>query len=343
MVTLQQTAILKAPERFFINGWWVRSASEKRIDLISPVTEEKLISYPDATHMDMDRAVSAARMAFEEGPWPRMSARDSAACLRRVAVLISERLEEIASARTMQIGAPIGLTRKLAPQNATLFSHHADLIEGYPFTDIRHRNDGGEVWALRDGCQTRARNPAGSLYPGRVQKGRGPAARGVQPCPRCARRGRLPSAPPRCGKSGLYRLTPCGQAYHARLRRQAGAGLSGIGGQIRRCAAARCRFRTGIALTDGLFHADHRAGLFLAHTAFGARSPQARISGYVRASGSGAEPGQSRPRMGPLDMARQRDRVEGNIAAGRAGGARLLCGGNRPRGLDKGYYTEPTI
>jgi aldehyde dehydrogenase (NAD+) len=42
-------------------------------------------------------------------------------------------------------------------------------------------------------------------------------------------------------------------------------------------------------------------------------------------------------------MARQRERVEGYIAAGRAGGAVLACGGGRPRGLDRGFFVEPTV
>jgi acyl-CoA reductase-like NAD-dependent aldehyde dehydrogenase len=47
--------------------------------------------------------------------------------------------------------------------------------------------------------------------------------------------------------------------------------------------------------------------------------------------------------MGPLTMARQRARVEGYIAAGRAEGAHVACGGGRPRGLDRGFYVEPTV
>jgi acyl-CoA reductase-like NAD-dependent aldehyde dehydrogenase len=47
--------------------------------------------------------------------------------------------------------------------------------------------------------------------------------------------------------------------------------------------------------------------------------------------------------MGPLTMARQLDRVQGYIAAGRSEGARIACGGGRPRGLAKGYYIEPTV
>jgi acyl-CoA reductase-like NAD-dependent aldehyde dehydrogenase len=47
--------------------------------------------------------------------------------------------------------------------------------------------------------------------------------------------------------------------------------------------------------------------------------------------------------MGPLTMSRQRDRVEGYIRTGRAEGARIACGGGRPKGLDRGYYVEPTV
>src|SRR5690606_34735664 len=47
--------------------------------------------------------------------------------------------------------------------------------------------------------------------------------------------------------------------------------------------------------------------------------------------------------MGPLTMARQRARVEGYIAAGRAEGARVACGGGRPAGFERGYYVEPTV
>ena len=47
--------------------------------------------------------------------------------------------------------------------------------------------------------------------------------------------------------------------------------------------------------------------------------------------------------MGPLAMARQRDRVEGYIAKGRAEGARLATGGGRPAHLNRGYYVEPTV
>ena len=50
-----------------------------------------------------------------------------------------------------------------------------------------------------------------------------------------------------------------------------------------------------------------------------------------------------RPRSGPLFASRQRDRVEGYIAKGKEEGARLVTGGGRPAGFDKGWYVEPTL
>jgi aldehyde dehydrogenase (NAD+) len=55
------------------------------------------------------------------------------------------------------------------------------------------------------------------------------------------------------------------------------------------------------------------------------------------------DPAEAATQMGPLAMGRQRERVEGYIAAGRAGGARLACGGGRPRGFDRGFWVEPTV
>ena len=55
------------------------------------------------------------------------------------------------------------------------------------------------------------------------------------------------------------------------------------------------------------------------------------------------DPFDSTSEIGPLVAERQRDRVEGYIAKGKAEGATLATGGNRPKDLDKGYYVEPTV
>ena len=119
----------KAPEKFFIGGKWLEPISRQQLKVISPVTEELVITYPEAGKADIDRAVAAARDAFDNGPWPRMAPAERARYLRKVAEYLTERLDDIAQSWTLQVGAPIMLTKKLVGQNPTLFSYYADLIE----------------------------------------------------------------------------------------------------------------------------------------------------------------------------------------------------------------------
>jgi aldehyde dehydrogenase (NAD+) len=134
-VMTNPTMAPKAPESFFISAKWREPISNQRLKVISPVTEEELLSYPEAGPADIDRAVAAARDAFDNGPWPRMEPAERAKYLRKVAEFLSERLDDIAQSWTLQVGAPISLTKKLVGQNPTLFNYYADLIETYPLVD----------------------------------------------------------------------------------------------------------------------------------------------------------------------------------------------------------------
>lgn len=72
-VTINPASVLRTPERFFIGGEWVEPRSSIRLKVISPVTEEVLLTYPEASDADVDAAVTAARDAFDNGPWPRLA------------------------------------------------------------------------------------------------------------------------------------------------------------------------------------------------------------------------------------------------------------------------------
>ncbi|MDN2501846.1 aldehyde dehydrogenase family protein, partial [Nocardia nova] len=58
---------------FYIGGRWVPPTRDERFAVISPSTEETVGEVPVARTADIDRAVAAARTAFDEGPWPRLS------------------------------------------------------------------------------------------------------------------------------------------------------------------------------------------------------------------------------------------------------------------------------
>ena len=62
---------LSAPDHFFIGGAWVKPSSPDQIDVINSSTEEVFFRVAEAKAEDMDRAIVAAREAFDRGPWPR--------------------------------------------------------------------------------------------------------------------------------------------------------------------------------------------------------------------------------------------------------------------------------
>jgi tRNA-Thr(GGU) m(6)t(6)A37 methyltransferase TsaA len=88
-------APLRNADRFFIGGDWVKPSSDAMIDVIDPGTEELFFSIAEAGQADMSRAVAAARQAFDEGPWPRMSHTQRAEYLRAIAAGLRERTEDI--------------------------------------------------------------------------------------------------------------------------------------------------------------------------------------------------------------------------------------------------------
>src|ERR1019366_9670056 len=65
------------PRKMLINGAWVESASGKLFDTYNPATGEVLARVAEGDRADIDRAVTAARRAFESGPWPRLKATSS--------------------------------------------------------------------------------------------------------------------------------------------------------------------------------------------------------------------------------------------------------------------------
>src|SRR5690349_764479 len=64
---------MQTHDRLFIGGTWVQPSTSATLDVVSPHTEDVIARVPEAREADVDRAVAAARAAFDEGPWPRMT------------------------------------------------------------------------------------------------------------------------------------------------------------------------------------------------------------------------------------------------------------------------------
>src|ERR1700734_4529650 len=82
-------------DRFFIGGEWVTPSSDSTITVIDSHTEQDYLTVAEAQAADMDRAVSAAKEAFDNGPWPRLSHAERAAYLRALGDEIAKRTEDL--------------------------------------------------------------------------------------------------------------------------------------------------------------------------------------------------------------------------------------------------------
>src|ERR1700712_2691281 len=101
-------ALPRTRTHFFIDGDWRAPASAAVIEVISPFTEARRGSGPDAATADMDAAVAAARRAFDAGPWPAMSIAERAEILGRIAAYLRERGPELAQLVSDEMGGPMG-------------------------------------------------------------------------------------------------------------------------------------------------------------------------------------------------------------------------------------------
>lgn len=98
------SAFLKRAPRLLIGGEWVESRSQGRIPVIDPATGKQVASVADANQEDVDRAVAAARKAFESGPWADMRPVERQALLWKLADLVDKHAEELAELESIDNG-----------------------------------------------------------------------------------------------------------------------------------------------------------------------------------------------------------------------------------------------
>ncbi|MFE2544130.1 aldehyde dehydrogenase [Actinacidiphila glaucinigra] len=95
-----------AHEKLFIGGQLVDPLGAGTIEVVSPHTEQVFARVPHASREDVDRAVAAARRAFDEGPWPRATLDERIEVVTRIKDAIAVRHEEIARVISSQNGSP---------------------------------------------------------------------------------------------------------------------------------------------------------------------------------------------------------------------------------------------
>ena len=128
MRTLPAAGVLDV--KLFIDGAYVDAQSGKTFESVNPATGEVIARVAEAGKADVDRAVAAARRAFDHGPWPRMAVAERAAILMKLAAGIKARVRELSELESLDTGKPIRESSHLdIPRSAYNFEFFAELIK----------------------------------------------------------------------------------------------------------------------------------------------------------------------------------------------------------------------
>ena len=371
-------SLLRDRDSFFIGGEWVPPATSDRLEIVSPWSEEVVASVPAAANADVDRAVAAAEQAFRSGPWPSMSLDDRIAILLRFRDLLVERSEDLAQLITHEMGCTITQSRNIQVTNPVrILESYVDVARTYPFRTIR-RSPVGQALATREPVGVVAAvvpwNVPASLTAQKVV----PALLAgctvvLKPAPETPLDAYLAvellveaGLPP-----GVVNLVPADREVseylisHPGVNKVTFTGSSAAGRRIGEICGRSLRPVTlelggksaAVILEDADFDAvtsSLRLGSFRNNGQICSLKtrlvvPEARQDEFLDALDSMldtmpvGDPRDEQTEIGPLVSARQRERVEGYIAKGRAEGARLVRGGTRPKSPDKGWFVEPTV
>lgn len=370
---------ISQPDRHFIDGAWVASDSGGRISVVSAHSEDEIAVVAAASPGDVDRAATAARRAFDEGPWPRLTPQERAAHVRRLSGALAPRLPELAGAWVDQIGALAAVAPIVAGGGKFWFDYYAGLADTYGWERPTPRLDG-------QGTARLAREPAGVVAaiapwnnPFGIMAGKlAPALIAgctvvMKPAPETPLEAYIIAEAAQAAglPDGVVNLVCADRAASEALVRHPAIDKVSFTGSVAAgrtigmaCAErfARCTLELGgksaaIVLEDA--DIDQAAATLAMVITMSAGQVCAALSRVVvvdaihdqlvdallahLARVRVGDPRDPASRMGPLAMRRQRDRVEEYVAIGKSEGAQLLLGGSRTAGLDKGWYFDPTL
>lgn len=364
--------------KLFIGGQWAEPATGDTFEVFSPFTETPIARVAAGSRADVDRAVTAARHAFDAGPWPRMSLNERMEIVRRLGAAIAADRETVAALITEEMGCPI--TQTLASQvgaAVALVDANLELAQHYPWRAVRRSSIGNALVTREPVGVVAAVVPWNAPLSVAMLKLAPALLSGctvvLKPSPEAPLSSYLLAELAQSSgvPAGVLSVVTADRAESEYLVTHPGVDTVSFTGSTAsgRRIAALCgddirRFTlelggksAAIVLDDADLDATVRSLGALSFRYNGqACTNKTRIIVSRRRAGELIErlaamleglrigdPSDPATEIGPLVSPRQRERVEGYIAAGRAQGARLVVGGGRPAEFDRGLFVEPTL
>jgi aldehyde dehydrogenase (NAD+) len=367
-----------ADRKMLIGGRWVDAVSGKTFPTLNPATGEVICRVAEGDQADIEKAVAAARKAFESGPWRRMNASDRGSLMHKLADAIEANIEELARLESLDNGKPytdsLHIDLPLTIKCYRYYAGWADKIhgrtipiEGNYFCYTRHEPIGvvGQIipWNFPLLMQAWKWGPALACGNTIVLK---PAEQTPLTALRVAELAQDVGFP-----DGVLNVVPgygptagAALAAHKDVNKVAFTGETCTGQLVMEAAAKSNLKRVSLELggkSPNIVFADADLDAAIEGAYFGLffNQGQCCVAGsrlfveeavydeFVRRMTAKArsrkvgDPFQAGVEQGPQVSQEQFDKVMGYIAAGQKDGAKMLTGGRRVG--DRGYFVEPTV
>ncbi len=367
-------------DQLFIDGRWAAPDTEALISVISPHSEAVIGHAACAGPADVNRAVGAARVAFDTGPWPRMQPAERIEAIRRLAAIYKERRADMAALISAEIGSPITFAKMAQVRlPLTIMSAFCGLAGSYQWQQARPGLYGNDIrivkqpvgviaavvpWNMPQFLTVCKIVPALLAGCSVVLK---PAPESVLDALLLADLVAQADLPP-----GVLNVVPGGREVGEQLVSHPGVdkvsftGSTAAGRQVAVACAAGLKQvslelggKSAAIVLDDADPATTASGIQMASLANSGQVcnalsrilvPEKRKDEFVDALAAGmasmtvGDPADPTTQIGPLVAQRQQERVRDYIESGKSEGARLVTGGSdMPDGLDAGWYVRPTL
>jgi aldehyde dehydrogenase (NAD+) len=374
----ETTIPVEHTDRFFIGGQWVTPSTDSKIDVIDSHTEQVCLTVAEAQAADMDRAVTAAKEAFDRGPWPRLTHAERAAYLRALGEEVVKRSPDIVQMWPREAGVLAAMAGGAAFGAQHTFNYYADLADTFQWErPVRPARGGfglvvkepvgvvGAIipWnapmglismklapALIAGCtvvlKTSPEAPGEGYIISEAAEAIGLPAGVLNVL--CADRevSELLVRDPRVDKITFTGSTAAGRRIASICGMRIARVTLELGGKSAAVILDDADIESAasaLAQAECILSGQVCASLTRIVVSRPRHDEMLEALASAFSKVRVGDPYDPASQMGPLAAERQRDRVEGYVARGIEGGAILATGGGRPAGLDRGWYIEPTV